>query len=50
MAGCGARTTEPVRASIPKTPELQRMGYTIQVGAFANINNAVRLTANLQRQ
>lgn len=49
-AGCGARTTEPVKASIPKAPELQRMGYTIQVGAFANIDNAVRLTARLKRQ
>ncbi len=50
MAGCGARTTEPVKASIPKAPELQRMGYTIQVGAFANIDNAVRLTTKLKRQ
>ena len=50
MAGCGARTTEPVKASIPKAPELQRMGYTIQVGAFAKIDNAVRLTDKLQHQ
>jgi cell wall-associated NlpC family hydrolase len=26
------------------------MGYTIQVGAFSNIDNAVRLTASLERQ
>lgn len=50
MAGCGARTTEPVEASIPKAPELRRMGYTIQVGAFANIDNAVRLTEALKQQ
>jgi cell wall-associated NlpC family hydrolase len=50
MAGCGGRTTEPVKASIPKAPQLQRLGYTIQVGAFANIDNAVRLTDKLQRQ
>lgn len=50
MAGCGARITEPTKESIPKAPELQRMGYTIQVGAFANIDNAVRLTAKLKRQ
>ena len=50
MAGCGARTTEPVKASIPKAPDLQRMGYTIQVGAFSNIDNAVRLTASLKAQ
>ena len=50
MAGCSARTTQPAKESIPKAPELQRMGYTIQVGAFANIDNAVRLTAKLKRQ
>ena len=50
MAGCGARITEPAKASIPKAPELQRMGYTIQVGAFAKIDNAVRLTDKLQHQ
>lgn len=50
MAGCGARTTERVKTPIPKAPELQRMGYTIQVGAFANIDNAVRLTAKLEHQ
>lgn len=50
MAGCGARTTEPDTAAIPRAPELQRMGFTIQVGAFSNIDNAVRLTAKLERQ
>ncbi len=29
---------------------LARMGYTIQVGAFANVNNAARLTDDLKRQ
>jgi cell wall-associated NlpC family hydrolase len=50
MAGCSVRTTQRAKESIPKEPELQRMGYTIQVGAFANIDNAVRLTAKLKRQ
>ncbi len=50
MAGCGGRTTEPVKASIKKETGLQRMGYTIQVGAFSNIDNAVRLTASLKAQ
>jgi cell wall-associated NlpC family hydrolase len=29
---------------------LVRMGYTIQAGAFANVNNAVRLTETLRKQ
>ena len=50
IAGCGARTTVPERPSISTQPRLQRMRYTIQVGAFSNIDNAVRLTASLERQ
>lgn len=30
--------------------ELDRMGYTIQVGAFTNIDNAVRLTRSLEEK
>ncbi len=50
IAGCGGRTMAPDSSSIPKEPGLQRMGYTIQVGAFSNIDNAVRLTASLKRR
>ena len=50
VLGCGARTTEPERPPISTQPRLQRMGYTIQVGAFSNIDNAVRLTASLEQQ
>lgn len=47
--GCGGRpsivpSTEPV---VPKRG-LARIGYAIQVGAFSNLNNAVRLTETLQ--
>jgi hypothetical protein len=31
-------------------PELKRMGYTVQVGAFSNIDNAIRLTKALGKQ
>jgi hypothetical protein len=34
----------------PPAEELPPMHYTIQVGAFANMDNAVRLTAKLQAQ
>ena len=50
VLGCGARTTGPEGPPISTPPRLQRMGYTIQVGAFSNIDNAVRLTASLERQ
>jgi hypothetical protein len=50
VLGCGARTTEPERSPISTHLRLQRMRYTIQVGAFSNIDNAVRLTASLERQ
>jgi hypothetical protein len=30
-------------------PELKRMGYTVQVGAFSNIDNAIRLTKTLEK-
>ena len=50
MAGCAGRSHEPDASSIPKDLGLQQMGYTIQVGAFANIDNAVRLTASLKKQ
>ncbi|MEJ2222318.1 MAG: NlpC/P60 family protein [Desulfobacterales bacterium] len=50
VLGCGARTTEPERSPISTQLRLQLMRYTIQVGAFSNIDNAVRLTASLERQ
>lgn len=50
IAGCGGQTVEPDTSAIVKGPELQQMGYAIQVGAFSNIDNAVRLTASLNRQ
>lgn len=51
VTGCGGgHTVQPDASSTAKEPGLQRMGYAIQVGAFSNIDNAVRLTASLQRQ
>jgi hypothetical protein len=34
----------------PAAPELKRMGYTVQVGAFSNVDNAIRLTKSLEKQ
>jgi len=49
LVGCGGRpsivpSTEPV---VPQRG-LARIGYAIQVGAFSNLDNAVRLTETLQ--
>ncbi len=61
LAGCGKsyhpavpKELAPVRE--PATPQaaeqpsiLRRLGYTIQVGAFTNLDNAVRLTERLTK-
>ena len=49
--GCGGESViRPDASSAAKEPVLLRMRYTIQVGAFSNIDNAVRLTESLERQ
>lgn len=49
--GCGGgRVVQPDVPSTARELPLLRMGYTIQVGAFANIDNAVGLTASLEKQ
>jgi len=51
VVGCGGESAiRPVDSSAAREPVLLRMRYTIQVGAFSNIDNAVRLTASLERQ
>ena len=51
---CGGCATKPPVA--PKPPlalpgkEVPRMRYSIQVGAFTNVDNAVRLTESLEKQ
>ena len=48
-AGCGGRAIVSP-ASRPAVPErrLARIGYSIQIGAFSNLDNAVRLTKSLE--
>lgn len=51
LVGCGGEPViRPETSSPAEEPDLPRMRYTIQVGAFSNIDNAVRLTELLQRQ
>lgn len=51
IIGCGGETTVSRDISLPPPPKrLPPMRYTIQVGAFSNMNNAVRLTEILQNQ
>ena len=48
-AGCGGKSAVP-RVSAPPMPEtgLAAMGYSIQIGAFSNPDNAIRLTRILE--
>jgi cell wall-associated NlpC family hydrolase len=48
--GCGGPAIRPDTSSAVKKPYLPRMGFSIQVGAFSNIDNAVRLTESLQQR
>jgi cell wall-associated NlpC family hydrolase len=49
-ACAGESVIRPKDSSAERAPYLPRMRYTIQVGAFSNIDNAVRLTELLQQQ
>jgi len=48
-AGCASQPRDPLPArSVAAKKSLPPLRYAIQVGAFSNLNNAVRLTQNLQ--
>jgi len=48
-AGCASRPdVGPSRPAVAQERGLARIGYAIQVGAFSNLNNAVRLAQTLQ--
>jgi hypothetical protein len=47
--GCGGRTPVPPKRSLPAPKrELALLGYSIQVGAFSNPDNAIRLAESLE--
>ena len=53
MGGCGSTPPPldtPVPVSEPSSRLLKRLGWTIQAGAFSNVDNAVRFTEKLQNQ
>jgi hypothetical protein len=51
IGGCSKKTSiPPVSRSVLPSSELSRVGYTIQAGAFSNIENAIRFTDSLQRK
>ncbi len=47
LTGCASERA--IKPEKPSPKPLALIGYTIQVGAFANISNAVRLTDNLRQ-
>jgi cell division septation protein DedD len=53
LAAAACRSIVPVsRPPEPRLPkrELRRMGYTIQVGAFLIVDNAIKLTKSLNKK
>lgn len=53
LGACGAPPRTPPAQTMPEAqtfPRVKRLGYSIQVGAFAELDNAVRLERRLQRQ
>jgi cell wall-associated NlpC family hydrolase len=51
MPGCGGYApTRPSPAQLPPEKRLQRMGYTLQAGAFAVVENAAKLADTLSGQ
>ena len=50
VVGCGRPAIRPDTSVAVKRDYLPRMGFSIQVGAFSNIDNAVRLTESLQQR
>lgn len=51
VTGCvGRAPVSPRSGPVPAGKELPPMGYTIQMGAFSSVDNAIRLTESLERQ
>jgi cell wall-associated NlpC family hydrolase len=50
VPGCATRRVPPQPFAVKPPKALNRMGYTIQVGAFSQVENASRLTAALSKQ
>ena len=52
VAGCGRPAIRPpvTPSAAAEKPALKNLGYTIQAGAFANAENAARLTNSLQEK
>lgn len=48
--GCGGQPAVSRKSTPPPLKKLPPMGHSIQVGAFANMSNAVRFTEKLQRK
>jgi hypothetical protein len=48
LSGCGGRTVVKQPSSSPG--RVENMGYTIQIGAFSHLDNAVKLNRSLERR
>jgi cell wall-associated NlpC family hydrolase len=50
LSGCGVHTAKPAKHPPAVRKALVKMGYTIQVGAFARVENAANLAENLRQR
>ena len=50
LSACGGERAVRPRPELPPREVLPPMGYTIQIGAFSQMSNAVRLTEKMQTQ
>lgn len=50
LSACGVERAARTQSQLPTREVLPPMGYTIQIGAFSQMRNAVRLTEKLQTQ
>ena len=48
LSGCGGRTVVKQPTAVPA--HVENMGYTVQVGAFSHLDNAVKLNESLERR
>jgi hypothetical protein len=48
LSACGGRTVVKPPSAVPS--HVEHMGYTIQIGAFSHLDNAVKLNESLERR
>jgi hypothetical protein len=50
LSACAVKVPPPPPSPAPSPPEITRTQYTIQAGAFSDVQNAIRLTRSLEEK